>query len=722
MTHSKPLDVAWQTLVAWTQAALGQSPSASPALIASAWQIVGQEAQTTWPASTDGLATIFTRLTSPSLQLWQPPAALSCRDDALFPVNQPRSPTESFESLQQALNIGLNEASQTADPALRLERLLVALQRYAWSWPSPLPAVSLYDLARLHAATQAAQAADPDGAICLIGGDLSGLQDFLYSIPAEGAARQLRGRSFYLQLLTDACARYVLRQCDMPLCNLLYAGGGRFYVVAPGSAAGQAMAWRREIGQTLLAGHAGALYLAVGATQPFRPDAYSDNTWRELSEAIDHDKRRRFAALDETAFARIFQPRPPRPPRADGQEQPDPLGESLADLGRQLTRAAILQIDPVAQPMAGSTWRSVISRLGVLYELLPDNTRPRAQALALDDEAVPHEPRQAIRFGQRYTVTEAYRLSATDLQRLSEDDPAQAIDLEVGDVAPLNTLARRSEGIPRIAVLRMDVDNLGDLFGRGLQRPSGLAGLAVTAALSSALSRFFEGWVGEICRQFNQRANGGVYAVYSGGDDLFLVGSWHLIPELAVAIRNDFVRYVTGAKPTNTPPPISVSAGITLHRAGYPLYQAAEDAGNALDAAKAYVHTDGHSKDAITFLGRTLGWNEFMRAMAWKDELRDLIGQGAPRTLLMTLQALATRASARYNRSGTPQVTVGLWVWQGAYQLTRLAERSGQLRPRIETLRDQLVSAEGIAGRAIVIAGLAARWTQLLLRGADQRR
>src|SRR5436189_16445 len=83
----------------------------------------------------------------------------------------------------------------------------------------------------------------------------------------------------------------------------------------------------------------------------------------------------------------------------------------------------------------------------------------------------------------------------------------------------------------RLRILRMDVDDLGDLFGQRLRRVTGIAGLAYTAALSAALSRFFEGWVGQLCRQANlDSSQGSVYPIYSGGDDLFIVGSWHLLP------------------------------------------------------------------------------------------------------------------------------------------------------------------------------------------------
>ncbi len=714
MTAIEPFDVAYQVLQAWTTAATDVEVIAPAELAAAAWQLCEQSPQAAWPRLPDALSTIFTRLRNGSIQKWQKPAMLRCDEDTLFPQEKPVKPDNALaDNLRQVLQ----EVGKINDPEQRVERLLFGLQWYAWSLPSPLPAVSLYDLARLHAAVAAAQAADPEHRIALVGGDLSGLQEFLYSIPAEGAARQLRGRSFYLQLLTDACANYVLSKSGMPLCNLLYAGGGRFYVVAPGRVVDLVLGWRKHLGRILLKAHHGLLYLALGATQPFAPDTYGDATWVELTQAIDRDKRRRFAALDSDEFAQMFQPRMPRPPRSADEQTDDRLGESLAELGRQLTRATLLQIGTATEPLIGETWRAVTTQLGWQYEFLPQPpARPgRFRILALDDddEAAPHSPAQAISIGPRYTVTEAYRLQDDDLRETIDEE------FRPGDVAPFNVLARRSKGVARIAVLRMDVDNLGDLFGKGLERPAGLAGLAVTAALSSALSRFFEGWVGELCRRINQ-TEGGIYAVYSGGDDLFLVGSWHVMPKLARTIRDDFVRYTTGIIPDGIPP-VSVSAGITLHQAGYPLYQAAEDAGNALDAAKSYTHPDGRNKDAVTFLGQTLSWQEFAEASRLKDELVALIEQGAPRSLLMTLQRLSLYARPRYNRAGREQLTVGPWVWQGVYQFTRLAERSSdEVKQKIVDLRERLLSSERIMSRTIIPAGLAARWAQLLLRSRDR--
>jgi len=683
-------------------------------------------------ADSGPLESIFNRIRlddTPQITAYLRSATLRLDREILFPQEQ----SASGDDVASRLHTELTELDRRklAGKAL-LEGTLFALQRHAWALPSPLPAVSLYDFARTHAALAAALANNPNGEICLLGGDLSGVQDFIYSVSAKGAAKQLRGRSLYLQLLTDACAHRVLTTVGMPLCNLLYAGGGHFYALLPGSAREQVDALRAEIGKKLLDAHRGTLYLALGGTR-FAPVTYGKDTWAAMSAEIEHDKRRRFASLSKDDFATLFTPRQPEPPKEEGAEEPlDTLDKSLEDLGGSLSRATVLTAEPVvADSIRGQRWGDLPASLGLRVN--PRDAEPtyRVQTgsyrrlLFLADSELDSQPMPGDVLGTRYTVTEAPTASAEDVTeyfRLGLDDDGQ--EFKQGDVLPFNLLAAYSQGVARIGVLRMDVDNLGDLFGTKLTRPDGVAALAYTAALSAALSRFFEGWVGELCRKVNENGSGGkVYAVYSGGDDLFLLGSWHLIPGLARQIRDDFAAYVRGRrlKQDDERPPITLSAGITLHGGSYPLYQAADDAAEALDAAKLFTRPDERKKDAITFLGRTLGWEQFAKAEKLCTHLVNLVQkQGAPRALLMTIQSLDTQAHAtrRRNRAGTAQLAYGPWVWQGTYQLTRLAERtSGAAREQIENLREQIVGTSTISLDTIMQAGLAARWAQLLIRG-----
>jgi CRISPR-associated protein Csm1 len=712
----------------------GRSPSLSPA-----WPSVSQAA----------LRSVFDRLgalASQSSQAWIVPAPLAVAH--IFPIPAGRDASPDSTAVRAALRAAIDTIDPTASTEVRLEAVLFALQRYAWCLPSPLDAVSLYDFARIHAA--AAAALDGlEGELFVLGGDLSGVQDFIYTLTADGATRQLRGRSFYLQLLTEAVAHAVLTEAALPLTNLIYSGGGRFYVLCAAHA-GTALIprLRRAVAERLLRFHGGALYFALGgAAFPSGEDGQA--AWRAVSQAIDHDKRRRFAELDQTILAEaLFSPRaagvlPDVMDPAASRPQ-DALSASLEVLGRELHNKPFLLVRPLpaqnggaALVLAPATWQRVLESFGLAIQPSDlDTLRSapgRARLLAISDRSEAEldaarrsDPERTV--GSRYTVNVAPVATREDVAEYfaGQLDHDGTQPLYEDAVKPFSLLAKQSAGIERLGVLRMDVDDLGDLFGRRLERADGLAGLAYTAALSGALSRFFEGWVGERCRRVNMDSGrGSVYAVYSGGDDLFIVGSWHLLPDLAADIRNEFVRYTTGQAPApGAAPPVTISAGITLHGTKFPLYQAADEAAAALDRAKNFMRrgADARSKDALCFLGQTLGWEHYEETRAVHDQLVDLVRQhSAARGLLLTIQALHARYEAgrrqRRTRNGADQFEYGPWVWRGAYALTRVAEgfqAGSAARRQVEQLRDRITGE--VEQRFIERAGLAARWAELSLR------
>lgn len=173
---------------------------------------------------------------------------------------------ESYDDLRSNLERELGEPID--DPQLYIENILGGLQRATWCVPSAyyhsIPDVSLYDHSRMTAALAVCLADKPDDEIkamtdaiqrdyagqkvdadqqlldepvtLLIGGDISGIQKFIYTISSRKAAKTLRGRSFYLQLLTEAVLRYVLKELGLPYTNVIYSGGGHFFLLAPLSA------------------------------------------------------------------------------------------------------------------------------------------------------------------------------------------------------------------------------------------------------------------------------------------------------------------------------------------------------------------------------------------------------------------------------------------------------------------------------------------------------
>ena len=725
------------------------------------------------------LLSLFSSLAQGGDELYLPLRRLAISEESLFPGKALPAP-EVAHAYRQLWKDFL--ASVPALPQDDLDTYLLGLQlaqqRYFWCIPSAYyrsqPDVSLYDHNRSTAALAACLAdiaddllldllANKPGAarqqplLSLVSGDISGVQRFLYTITASGAAKSLRGRSFYLQLLTEAAARYVLRALDLPGVNLIYAGGGHFYLLASLFGADQLSEIAAHVSRALLAQHGPALYLALGkvdlSAEDFQPQSFS-RAWGRVGQEVGLAKRHRYAELQSDELARtVFAPQgagggaagecsvchaeAPEGELVADLDNPElrrcPLCASLESLASKLADAThLILFDVQLAPPARGDWRRTLLALGTDIALAqgesvilsPVARAARGQVLNLlpcEEAADPRTLGQAfscpLAFGDRPLVNVTPRITSSDLRSMPAA-PAQNLPA-VGAVKELGLIQAQSQGIARLAALRMDVDDLGMLFGAGFGTGTqARATLSRVAGLSAALQRFFEGWVGELCRRANAQAGSDLtYAIYSGGDDLFIVGAWHLMPELANSIRQDLSRYACAN------PSVHVSAGITLHGGKFPLAQMALASGEALaSGAKQYERHNGHDKDAWQFLGQVHGWEEYAAIQSLHRELVEL-SQLVGRGLLQVLQHLYASshpggaAPGRRNRLGQEQPHWGPWAWHAAYYLARLAERHKAEAPRLLALRERF-GEDGYRGMERL--ALAARWAELELR-ADRR-
>jgi len=683
----------------------------------------------------------------------------------------------------------LRKAYETeGDLASYLESMLLLMQRYMWSVPAAYyntrPDISLYDHGRMTAALAVAlnDLAEEDvktlrekpktekEVALLVGGDLSGMQDFLYTITNKGATHALRGRSFYLQLLTEAIARYVLRKLELPITNLIYQGGGNFYILARASDAARLASIQQEISRALLKHHRGELYVALAGVPLQAADFFDgklSGKWGELAETQQTMKLRRFAELEAEELRQLFQPldhggnddkqcqvcgreHPGTTPDKESEVRKCPQCVSYEKLGKDLRKARYLVLEHVPATKHAAGWdeppgemEEVLRSFGMKAELLDSDSKISnlhtdhpLTILAIKDDAVRKlepGPRQAV--GRRFLVNVTPILQEEEYKKykdeIEESYQRNKRNQWPEPIKPFSVLAAQATGIKRLGVLRMDVDDMGKLFAEGLGQR---ATLSRVAGLSFAVSLFFEGWVEHLAEERQRPSEKGdknrLYSIYSGGDDLFFVGSWDAVVAFAQQVRADLERYAAKH------PAIHASGGIVLVSGKYPLAQAARDAGEAEHAAKHYQRWDKKqqkmvtAKDAISFLGQVQPWQRF--GTEWKQGMDTVSGlayilvdmtkqknngRSAPKSLLRNLSRLyAQYATAERQRAevgedetlkGEPQPLWGPWMWQGFYMLKRADNE------KVKSLADTLHNDEF---RSMTWMGLATRWAELLIR------
>ena len=412
----------------------------------------------------------------------------------------------------------------------------------------------------------------------LLSGDLSGVQDFIYTIASKGALKSLRARSFYLELFIEHVADEILEALGLSRANLLYTGGGHFYILLPNTDKAKAVVDGASITiNRWLYGEFGAkLYLAL-ATEVCTANQLmntSNEVFKGAGLALSKKKLRKYADNSEL-LAKVFTPHAP----IDGERECSVCSTS----SKQLSKHANIG---EACPLCTALYEKGKTLLNRDYFYIVDGKNEEELQLPTITGEYCH-----VLFDRPSTLKRAY---AKNKRGIAND----AIDLDMGDynwkpegqkeLADFGDYAERSDGgIKRIGCIRADVDNLGSVFSSGIGE--NYSSLTRMSMLSRQLNTFFKRYINESC------ANKRMAIVYAGGDDVFAVGAWDDIIDWAIELREAFGRYTCNK--------LTFSAGISLLPEKFPVWQMAERTGYLEELAKNHKENGKITKDAVTLFG-----------------------------------------------------------------------------------------------------------------------
>jgi len=166
-------------------------------------------------------------------------------------------------------------------------------------------------------------------------------------------------------------------------------------------------------------------------------------------------------------------------------------------------------------------------------------------------------------------------------------------------------------GAPLIGILKGDVDNLGQIFNRGLENHKN--SMSRYSSMSRQLNSFFTIYINYIL--INKYPY--IYTLYSGGDDFCFIGPWDELIDFAKNLYDDFKKFVCYNKD------ITFSAGIYIIHPNYPVHRAIEYAESELEKAK------DEGKNRITIFGKPICWDgefkefEDLSKIFYKNMLRE---------------------------------------------------------------------------------------------------
>jgi CRISPR-associated protein Csm1 len=545
------------------------------------------------PQPTTGLQSIFTRLLTDSGKQGKPLPLLplSFEDAFLYPDTRGIDLETYRRMFVSACQDSLKPVESDFD--LWFDRVLNLISVFGVRYPCGYQGsedVSLYDFLRAALAFAVCAFRSPDSqsdTFRFVGGDLSGIQKYIYDITSRKAARNLKGRSFYLHILVDSVIRQILQEFQLAEFQVIYASGGGFYLIAPEDDRfdERFSQLRNRVADELFDTHHTRLFLALDSVSvPYEwveknSGAQLAECWKQLSQKLNQQKRCRYLSRIQNSYADFFEPL-----EVGGlTERDDITGEELTGKPWCLNR----EDDPAEHLFVSRNTYDNLRLADHLFKARRWEVRQRSSAQSSDDGSFPILDFE-YRFGegQRPADTSAVRTYTINEPEFWKSH-AQGFQVYGGNNVPRDSdyrpkgfdeLVGETGGFKRLGVLRMDVDNLGDIFIRGFDK--GIRSFARYHALSRQLDYFFKGYLNTIWKQDEYRNHSTI--IYSGGDDLFIVGQWDRIISMAQEIQKKFRIWVQGNDK------LTLSGGLALVKNKFPIARAAQLAEHLEKQAKDY--------------------------------------------------------------------------------------------------------------------------------------
>lgn len=473
----------------------------------------------------------------------------------------------------------------------------------------------------------------------LVSGDISGIQDFIYTIPSKGALKTLRGRSLYIDLLLEEFIDEYLEQIGLSRANVLYSGGGHFYILAPNiedtkKAIDKLQA---KMNRWLMENIGINLYLAIGmaecsANNLMKSEAQG-NLFAIVNKKLKDDKTIRYSK-DEDFLEYIFNVEK----EEDTAKKECNICHNLVDKlwkynsDEEIACEFCLNLYKLGQDILTQDLVFVISEEKIDGGIKIFGKDKDLYMYAVNIEDIDMFKGKILRIYSKNSLLEndlAIRLYLADYSAKNENDEVMTFD----DLA--KSSCKTDKGIKRLGVLRLDVDDLGIAFSSGfvsdkdkIEDNLRYATLSRYADLSKDISMFFKVAINKICAgdltggvDFEEKAfnifgiakapKRKVNIIYAGGDDLFLVGAWDEVLEVAIDINRAFKQFTNGK--------LTLSAGMAMFSPTYPISKMAEIAGLLAQMSK-----NKKDKNSIALFGmetnlKANGQLECKHIYTWAD-------------------------------------------------------------------------------------------------------
>lgn len=509
--------------------------------------------------------------------------------DSLFAVNNGSVKEMTYSEIYSKLISGIIKAVKFIEKDNDLYIFSAKLDALFFRYLSNVPAyidkdicdVSLYEYGKMVSAYLSGYIIGVETGMesdkyILIRGDFFSIQKFIFNkdFSNRNPAKMLRGKSFYVSLLSDMAVLYILKELGLPYFNIMMNGAGQFVVLGIDNSSLKVKEKineiRKNIDNWLYSRYYASVSMGLSVIECSLEDFSNNNFYKLLQRLLVEKENKKLSRFDllnrqDYVFNDYLEQFSESGMRcsycgvdviSNSDEEGCEKCLSYIDLGKNLTHAKVINIYEDSSGIFG--------RFGYAYDKNSiDKAIFRFKIDLHSEEEIDYNVCDVVHY-KSYAVRDGYEIRTFN------------------DIASYPNSAGGMLG-----VFKADVDNLGLLFSCGLYNKNrdgsvDLSSNSVTFTKINMLSRSIHNFFSYYLYKLMSKKNLNLYTVFAGGDDLFMVGGYNDIINFAEILNKEFSRF------TGSNNDVTISAGIGFFKAETPVWFMADDTESRLERAKIY--------------------------------------------------------------------------------------------------------------------------------------
>ena len=532
--------------------------------------------------------------------------------DGILPVEQKGSASkEDYQALWKKFEDDF-EALKGLPYDAYLKALNSLLERYWWCIPAgnDSDSESLYQQSKMpvalasalyvyHKDTETEDLEALKDQTCqvfrFIKGDISGIQKYIFDLKTtKENAKLLRAKSFQLVAISEILSQYIVKKFEVPYANIIMSAGGNFMLLIPNSDKAKKLLSeiQLEIESYFLKEYAGKLAIIISdGIEASGADLLKENVqnlMNKIGENADFCKQKKM----QKALCR------------DGAV----LSDFYSDL-QQYGECPKCGVFP-ASGIGGDGQPCECADCKKLTEI--GGTLVRAGSVFLDSSTL-RPFAQMVKVSRKDDLEDGYTINTFIPGQAEMYMPYTAPEGKNG-ILTFEEIAAKSTGNNKLAMFKSDIDNLGLVFSASLgDRMS----FSRYAELSHQLHYFFSAYYTWFVHNHNYVNH--IYTVFSGGDDLCILGAWDAVLQFAADFEMELKKF------TLENPSISLSGGIVLSSPNVPVKNIAADAEENLDCSKGRMENGQTVKNAISVFRTTVSWPDYRESLKAGSKLKEYL-------------------------------------------------------------------------------------------------